>query len=147
MPIDPQSRRFQGTLLLLATTCLSAGCGRSQDYQETPVYPTSGIVTVNGEPAAGAYILFYPDGDVGLTKGNKPFARVQDDGLFEVTTYNTADGAPAGNYRVTIIWPEDPDARGSSPDRLQGRYSRLGDSGLTATVLEPNTVLPPWELE
>lgn len=130
--------------LLLAVLC--SGCGSRPEYMETDVFPASGELKIDGLPASGAFVLFHPVGDVGMTKGNKPFARVAADGSFLVTTYNTGDGAPDGNYRVTVIWPEDPDARGPSPDRLRGRYSQPETSGLRAEMAAPRTVLPVWEL-
>lgn len=33
-----------------------------------------------------------------------PHARVNDDGTFELTTYVPGDGAPAGEYRITVVW-------------------------------------------
>lgn len=134
-----------GTVLLLAGVL--CGCGGRPEYMETDVFPASGQLTVDGTPAYGAMVLFHPVSDVGMTKGNKPFSRVGEDGRFQVTTYNTADGAPAGEYRVTVVWPEDPNARGPSPDRLRGRYSQPETSELRAQIAGPETVLPAWELK
>ncbi|WP_339907372.1 hypothetical protein [Symmachiella dynata] len=143
-PLPGLPRHF---VVCLGILVLLGGCSGEKEYVETPVFPVSGNVTVRGEPAYGAYVLLHPVGDVGLTKGNKPFARVGEDGVFNVTTYDTSDGAPAGEYKVTVIWPENPEARGPSPDRLRGRYATPDKSVLKVTVEESNPKLPTWELE
>jgi hypothetical protein len=131
------------TLALLSTTL----CSCRKSYQEVSVYPTSGKVTVKTVPAVGAYVTFHPEGDVGMTKGNKPFARADKDGAFQVTTYETHDGAPQGDYRVTVYWPENPDARGPSPDRLKGKYANPATTPLKATIDPKKVDLPAFELQ
>jgi hypothetical protein len=135
---------FRIALLLALCLCCSA-CGEP-DYQEVPIHPAAGKITVGGKPAFGAVVVFHPQGDVGMSKGNKPFAAVAEDGSFQATTYVTGDGAPAGDYVVTVIWPQDPHARGPSPDRLRGRYATPEKSDLKVTIGEGENNLPTWEL-
>ena len=82
-----------------------------------------------------------------MAKGNKPFARVSEDGTFAVTTYDTGDGAPAGEFKVTVYWPADPDARGPSPDRLKGRYRDPESTALVATFVEGENAPLEWDLD
>ncbi len=119
-----------------------AGCAPS--YQEVEVYPVRGSVTVEGEPAGGVILVFHPQSDTGMTKGNKPFATTAEDGSFVATTYVTGDGAPAGEYIVTAIWPENP--RGPSPDKLKGRYAKPDANGFAVTISAGENELPPWKL-
>jgi hypothetical protein len=138
------NRIWLGVTLALLSAML---CSCRKSYQEVSVYPTSGKVTVKAVPAVGAYVTFHPEGDVGMTKGNKPFARVDKDGAFQVTTYDTNDGAPVGDYRVTVYWPENPDARGPSPDRLKGKYADPATTPLKATIDAKKLDLPAFELQ
>ena len=131
---------------ILIAVCLCTSACSEEDYAEVPVYPVTGTVTVKGQPAAGATVVFHPREDVGMTKGNKPFARVGDDGVFQATTYVSGDGVPAGAYSVTVVWPQDSNARGPSPDRLNNRYSNPTSSNLSATITEGENKLPPWDL-
>ncbi|UUO07062.1 hypothetical protein M4951_01820 [Blastopirellula sp. J2-11] len=132
---------------LLAAICVAcSACSSKPAWQETPVYPTSGSVSVKGKSAYGAVVIFHPQGDVGMTKGNKPYAKVAEDGSFEVTTYVSGDGAPAGEYVITIIWPKNPNARGPSPDRLRGRYAIVEKSELKASIQAGDNLLPQWDL-
>jgi hypothetical protein len=72
-----------------------------------------------------------------------PMAYVKADGSFTVGTFAPEDGAPAGEYRVTVIWLP-PDARerivgGRFPNKLPDSYSDPRTSGLRARVSEqPN---------
>jgi hypothetical protein len=76
----------------------------------------------------------------------RPHGIVEPEGIFQLKTYRDGDGAPAGDYRVTIEWPSetprsrsDPGDAGSTPtgpDRLRGRYANPETSGLRATVTD-----------
>ncbi|MBA2114927.1 hypothetical protein [Bremerella alba] len=141
-------RISRATVCIMLAGCLTTftACSTKPSYQEVEIYPTSGSVTVKGEPAYGAVVILHPQGDVGMTKGNRVFAKVKEDGTFAMTTYITEDGAPAGEYLATVIWPLDPNARGPSPDRLRGKYATASQSDLTVMVEEGENQIPPWEL-
>jgi hypothetical protein len=72
------------------------GCSGSADERQK-VVPVSGSVTYNGQPVAGATVVF-------LTKGSSPGATGQtaSDGTFRLTTYDEGDGAAPGRYSVTV---------------------------------------------
>jgi len=94
---------------------LAAGCGNSKP----DAVPAGGKVMFNKTtPAAGALVVFHPT-DPAFEKrvGGKPFAKVKSDGTFSLTTYAEDDGAPEGEYGVTVDW------RGKS---REGKLS-LGD--------------------
>lgn len=103
-------------LALLVCSCNS---GRK------PVYPVRGqVLDSQNRPAIGALVVFHPvDGDDPATP--KPVAHVDEKGGFALTTHTKGDGAPAGEYSVTITWPPprktplDPEG----PDQLKGRYA------------------------
>jgi hypothetical protein len=71
-----------------------AGCSGGQ---RTAV-PVSGSVTYNGQPVAGATVIF-------LGKANEPAATgiTATDGTFRLSTYGEADGAVPGQYSVTVV--------------------------------------------
>ena len=85
-----------GSVLTAALVGCSGGEGR------VPVYPVAGKVTVKGETPAGALVVFHPAG--GSADAVRPTGKVRDDGTFAVTTYDGEDGAPAGDYAVTVQW-------------------------------------------
>jgi len=140
-------------LLALTFTFLTAtlGCG-GQDSDRVEVFPVSGKVLVNGQPAEGASVIFYsqsPD-----SEGKKmpvPGGTTDANGDFQLTSYESGDGAPAGEYKVAVVWyePPSPNATGVSeqPDRLRGRYANPQTSKLTARVEQGCSELPPFELQ
>lgn len=115
-----------------------------------PVFPVQGTVLVQGEPAPGARVVFH---SVDLTEPSTltPHGRVQPDGSFQLTTYESGDGAPSGEYAVTLFWPEPPkspvDDPDSGPDRLRGRYADPQKSTLRVQVSESDNQLEPFRLE
>ncbi|MCC6123996.1 MAG: hypothetical protein IT426_03465 [Pirellulales bacterium] len=130
---------------------LMTGCGN----EDLPVYPVAGGVRFQGKPAAGAEVIFHPLS--GPAKGTRlrPNGRADEFGKFALGTYRAGDGAPAGEYRIGVVWPGplpnaapgDSEASHGGPDRLRGRYGDPEKSGLKATVSDSNNELPPLELK
>lgn len=130
------------------------GVGCSSEPREKAVFPVQGQVLYENKPMAKAVIVFHnADSADRTTPGH---ATADEQGRYKVHTYRVDDGAPAGDYIVTIYWPGtapksagkstvSPDAddstSGSVIDRLQGRYSLVDKSPLRATVKpEENTI-------
>jgi hypothetical protein len=133
-------RRLCGFCLCL---CL-ASC--SNKYGEHPPYPVSGQVLVNGQPAKGVRVVFYHEGDWGNERTIVPQAWTEEDGQFVLETYGVKDGAPAGDYRVTVEWPAYRRGKNWGPDKLGSKYAKRETSGLTAHMEERSNKLPPFEL-
>jgi hypothetical protein len=126
---------------IFALALLAVSCGR--DYGGRPPFPASGQVLVNGEPAKGALVVLY---DGPLTPDRPaPQGTTGDDGTFVLSTYDPKDGAPAGDYKVSITWRTG--RREGAPDRLNRAYTNAETSGLTAKIEKKTNVLPPFELK
>lgn len=138
---------FVGALALAALI----GCSQSDDGR-VDVYPVTGKITVNGAPAAGAKVVFY--GATPELKGPNvapPAGATNENGEFQLRTYDPDDGSPAGNFNVTVFWPEPippgADTEMFQPqDRLKKRYLDPATSGLTVEVPVGGGSLPPIEL-
>jgi hypothetical protein len=87
---------------LLPALLVVLGCGKADERR--PVFAVSGAVTYNGEPMAGAMISLHPLGDPD-PRALRSHATADKDGRFKLSTYLSEDGAPAGEYAVTIYWP------------------------------------------
>jgi len=71
---------------------------------EPTLYAVEGKVLVNGEPAENLNVAFHPiDGDKNRFC---PVGRTNNKGIFHLMTRSGADGAPAGKYSVTLVWPD-----------------------------------------
>jgi hypothetical protein len=131
--------------LLLAL--LFAGC--SKPPNRVPVYPAGGSLTQNGKPAAGAIVILHPA--AGTTAPTKPRGKVGADGAFRLTTYDTADGAPAGEYAVSVYWPKPPKPGepdfDDGPDVLSGKYLRPESPLGRVTITAGENQLAPLTLD
>lgn len=117
-------------IFVLLMAILPISCGSSTSRR--PVFPTSGKILLNGKPAENALVVFHPmnasDGEA------KPRGKVGPDGTYKLTTYDTDDGAPAGEYRVTVeLWLA---GRGDEApsNRLRPNLAKPESSGLMASV-------------
>ena len=122
-----------------------ASCSKTAGRK--PTFPVSGRVLLpDGKPAEHALVVLHSAGDVDEGAG-KPHGKVGADGTFKLTTYDADDGAPAGEYRVTVeLWLA---GKGDEPpaNRLNPKFSKPETSGLTATVGAGPTDLKPIELK
>jgi hypothetical protein len=134
-------RAVVSALCLSALVACVAGCGGPS---RPAVHPVTGHVFFQKTtPAAGAFVVFQPVTD-GLEKAMaaRPFAKVESDGSFSLTTYEAGDGAPEGEYGVTVVWappaaskgPRITDGGATLPDKLGGRYGNPKKPALKASV-------------
>jgi hypothetical protein len=71
----------------------------------------------------GAIVTLIPaDGS-----GTGSFGHADKNGDYQVSTYRSGDGAPAGDYLIAITW-------GETVDRLKGAYADPTKTRLKATV-------------
>ena len=116
------------------------------------VHPVEVTVTYKGQPASGAEVVFYGQ-SAELQSKEAPFLseRADEQGKLRLTSYELHDGAPAGDYKVTVVWrgeleTDDPERASLQPDRLAGKYSDPEKTPLAVTV-EPGDNVIPLELE
>jgi hypothetical protein len=129
-------------VLVFALIVLLPSCSKSD---RKAVYPVHGrVVDSDNQPAVGALLIFHRT-EADPNDLNKPRGYVDADGSFSLTTYTKDDGAPEGEYLVSIEWlppPTSPFAR-RGVDRLQGRYRDPTTSGLRFRIeKQANNVLP-----
>src|SRR5215203_5645207 len=89
-------------LLLLLTSMLFAmigmsGCGASQ----LKAYPVHGKIVYRNQPLAEAMLVLHPIAPFPQPTP-QPIAFANAQGEFAFTTFATGDGAPPGNYTITV---------------------------------------------
>ncbi len=120
----------------LLTSCQSKG---------PKLFPVTGQIFFEDQPASGATVVFHLKGGSGDTP--KPGATVQPDGTFTLNTYPHGAGAPEGDYIVIATWLEDGKAEGQpARNRLPVRYSDPAQSGLQVTIRPETNKLEPFRL-
>jgi hypothetical protein len=77
------------------------GCDQGNKDRVT-VHPVQGTIQYRGQPMEGAFVSLHPKN--GVERAPTPRATVAKDGSFIVTTYDGNDGAPEGDYVVTVQW-------------------------------------------
>lgn len=134
--------------LWLGSSCalafLLAGCGGAE-LPRLPVHPVEGQVQLKGAPLANALVVLHPK----KQDPKFPFAargQTGPDGKFQVTTYDANDGAPVGEYLVTVECYQVIDNNGSlepGPNILNPKLASQAATDITVSVKEgPNTLAP-----
>lgn len=128
------------TLLLVAVL---AGCTRPTG---PPCFPVRGTVTQGGKPLAEVMVVLHP-----LTPPTEPFplplGYTDAQGRFALQTLGPVDGAPSGEYAITLELRE---LRRSGEEMIRdgrsllpSRYATPQTSPLRVTVVEGPNEVPP----
>jgi len=140
-----QNRSFPSRLFLgLALACsgVLAGCSKAKQPWEK-VYLGSGVVQLDGKPIGGALLTLVPQ-DRQVPDSVRPTATSNWDGTFEVGTYSTGDGAPAGTYKVIVLrFPVvgTPQSPAPGANDLPLKYAKSETTDLTVQVKAEATEL------
>lgn len=93
MPVHPLFR----FAIFYAGLCLAGCSGADGGGDLVDVFPVTGKVTFNGAPVAAATVTFSPKGDQPAA-----FAKTDAKGVYSLTTYDSGDGAAAGDYVALV---------------------------------------------
>ncbi len=127
-------RRYFGVFFLFSVVACSS--------KDRPV-PQKGVVTLDGKPLAGYTVTFASTQDMRPAWGT-----TDEEGRFELTTYNPGDGALRGEYKVVLTsptafgpqkgGPKLPDAKSSQKVRpIHVNYQSVQKTPLTRVVPAP----------
>jgi hypothetical protein len=148
--LDTRRRRtnLRPSFALIALTALTfAGCGQG-DAGRVPVHPVQGAIQFRGQPIVGAFVSLHPMNGA-TAEIPTPRATVGPGGRFAVTTYDGQDGAPEGEYVLTVQWYK-PIRHGDEvvggPNALPVKYARPQTSDLIVKVAAGENRLQPIQL-
>ncbi len=113
------------TLAILGASVLLAGCG-------SKLVHVKGVVTIDGQPADHAFVMFTPQ----EPGGKEAHGSTDAAGRFQLSTFRPGDGAMPGTYKITVAYSRaDPNARGPmSPPEPEDAERKPAPA---------STVLPP----
>lgn len=143
--------RLFACLVGISVLVLAAGCGTRGG--RVPTHPARGQLFFDGKPIPHAIVVLHP---VEESKPDvpRPRATVGPDGSFVVETYDAGDGAPAGEYLVTVEWwlsPASAKVPGSyelpPTNRLPARFSKAATSGLRIRIQEGDNAIGALHLK
>lgn len=139
----PAVRLFAASAFAL----LAAGCG-GQGTDRVQTFPVEGQVKFEGKPMANAFVVLHPKQGVD-PKVTSARGQTDEQGNFKVSTYDSGDGAPLGEYSVTIEYcriVKTAEGYSRSPNLLPAKYSSPQSTILTARVAEGTNKLEPFDL-
>jgi hypothetical protein len=141
------SVRTATTLLTgLFLVSVLGGCG--DDPTKPKLGKVHGKVTLDGKPVERGHIVFTPVSGKGGETGQTATGEINSDGTFDLTTFDTGDGAILGQHIATVTVPEPgsenlgkPDASGRinyvlPKNTSPKKYEKADTSPLRYTVKE-----------
>ncbi len=118
-------REFVLLLILIFSGCSSKG---------KPV-EVEGIVLLDNEPVPEATVLFIPEGGT----GQPAHGMTDENGRFQLTTFKENDGAPPGNYAVTVTKsvppPQPPEADPSDSQSVYTHFKAIKEQKKAKSLL------------
>jgi hypothetical protein len=141
------STRYHRSALTLAVALLGLICSSCSKNEHLPVYSVQGQVLVDGKPAEQAVVALHSLDEDPIKHRISPTGVVDASGNFSLSTYAMGDGAPAGDYGVSIIWRK-PTVRSDEdqPDLLPTHYRNAATSGIRVKVQQGSNQLEPFRL-
>jgi len=140
-------------VVVIAVAC---GCSAQPvEKLDKPLVPVRGKLSFQGKPMTNAIVTLHPVTPISVGENSKaqvsrtPFGVAGSDGTFAVTTLKPSDGAPEGEYAVTISWAggiapkSDNDA---VPELLPPQYQNPTASGIRVQVRQGQPELPEIKL-
>ena len=125
---------------------LIGGC--SNDPNMPKLGKVNGTVTYQGKPLDAGRVVFTPAAGKGGESGQGATGEINSNGTYEMTTFNTGDGAILGQHVVTVVVQKGempkPDAHSQIKYELPknlapSKYATADKSPLRCTVVEGGT--------
>ncbi|MEZ6035317.1 MAG: hypothetical protein R3C17_19665 [Planctomycetaceae bacterium] len=142
-------RPFDCCLVAISLSCPVLGCFSSSLIPPETV-PVSGSVMCEGKAVPGIRVRFHPQFEM-ETVGFIPYGETGPDGKFLLNTGAAGNGAPQGEYLVTLELPhiDDTSSDGleTEIDGLKGAYSDPEKSKWKVTLVDGDNLLPPFEIQ
>jgi hypothetical protein len=152
--ISNKTWRIGVLFILFAVFFVTAnGCSKSKDPKRLPVFPVNGHLSIKGQAPTGAFVVLHPKNGTAIAPNGevvRPRAVVNPDGSFAFGSYDSSDGAPSGEYSVTVEWrrivksPEGSPVLG--PNVVPPKFARPESSPLSIRVAEKSNELDPITL-
>jgi hypothetical protein len=128
-------RRWASISLIVLAISPLFGCGKVETNR-TAVHPVRGEIKFQNQIPVGAFVALHPKTSSDSSVPN-PRATVATDGTFTLSTYDGQDGAPEGDYVLTVQWYK-PVREGaemtSGPNVIPTKYSSPRTSDIVVHV-------------
>jgi hypothetical protein len=144
--IDMSVRITMSLMAGLGLVLSLGGC--STDPNMPKLGKVHGKVTYKGKPLDGGHIVFTPATGKGGETGQVATGEINPDGTYEMTTFNTGDGAILGQHIVTVVVQKGEMPKPDEYSRIKyelpknlapTKYASADKSPLRCTVVEGGT--------
>ncbi len=115
-----------------------SGCGGGPSGPTLEMIPVTGRVVMDGQPLAGATVMFNPAGE---TKGNGGFGLTDAEGKFTITDYQQNPGCPPGDYGVTFSKITQPDGSPIPPGAQRGEVGMVEQVPPVYSQFKPHAII------
>jgi hypothetical protein len=117
------------TSLAVIPVLLLASCSKEQPFRK-PVTKVTGKLTIDGAaPNPPAQVECVAAAGIDANHPTLSRADTDENGNFEIATYEQGDGVPPGDYVLTFKWqPFNLMSRDYGPDKLKGKYAKADKS-------------------
>jgi hypothetical protein len=139
----------RSAVVLVLVTLASCGGGPNAPK----AYPVKGKILVNGQPANECEITLNRISGPELPTPVTPSGLTDQNGEYQLTSYYGGDGAPDGEYVITVVWRERTGLAKTEfggPDKLGGAYGKAEKNkylpGFVVKVEGKPLELPPLQL-
>jgi hypothetical protein len=95
------TRKLTQVAICRLSLAVAGGCGDAGG-PKPPMGKVKGTVTYNGRPLPKVVVTFVPIVGKGGDTGQSASGTTESDGTFVLTTFNTGDGAIAGQHAATV---------------------------------------------
>lgn len=134
------------SLLFLVLAGVLVGCSESDQPSR---YPVRGQVFYGDQPLADAIVRFHPKAAPAKDLP-KPMGIADATGNFQLTTLTSGDGAPTGDYTITVELRQErlsgEELTRDGPNLLPAIYSKPETSPLTYSVTSGTNEVPPIKI-
>ena len=114
------------------------------------VHPVKGRALFEGQPMSGANVVLHPSSSSKVPAELRPRGSVAADGTFALSTFDPNDGAPSGDFVITVVWSKPVVVDGETqfgPNLAPATYSKPESSPLKITIAPGTKELKPLELK
>jgi hypothetical protein len=123
------------------------GCGGGDG--RLPVHPVEGVITRGGKPLANALVALHPKTKPTTGEPIAPNGQTDENGVFKVSTYDANDGAPEGEYAVTVQYYQPVKTANGiepGPNVLPPKFAQPSTTDITVKIAAGPNKLEPIEV-